>query len=41
MFVNIDKVVEELRQNKFVHISSEKINIRAHEISDLSRLKRS
>ncbi len=38
---NIDKIVEELRQNKFAHISPEKINIRAHEITDLAQLKRS
>ncbi|WP_139413423.1 2OG-Fe dioxygenase family protein [Bartonella mastomydis] len=41
MFVNIDKVIEELKQNKFSHIPSEKINIKANEITDLALLKKS
>ncbi|PIT68979.1 2OG-Fe dioxygenase family protein [Bartonella tribocorum] len=41
MFINIDKVVEELKENKFSHIPSEKINIKANEITDLARLKKS
>nr|WP_273757090.1 2OG-Fe dioxygenase family protein [Bartonella sp. MM73XJBT] len=41
MFVNIDKVVEELRENKFSHIASKEVNIRANEIADLARLNKS
>ncbi|WP_273758851.1 2OG-Fe dioxygenase family protein [Bartonella sp. AU55XJBT] len=41
MFVSLDKVVEELKKNKFSHILSEKINIKANEITDLALLKRS